>query len=188
MTNSQLNTRHMPPRQRGAVLWVSLIVLLVMTLTGLALVRTTTQGAGIAGTLALKQSATSGADLGLEQGLAKLNTLSDTQLDSGVATQGYYASVDPAASAKELAGWATAPSASDSLGNEVRYLIHRLCSSTGAMNAANQSCVRPPSSGCPGSSDAAGSVGGCSDRPMYRITAWAKGPRDTESYVQMTVY
>lgn len=189
MRNTTHNITHMQHLQRGAVLWVSLVVLLVMTLTGLALVRTTTLGASIAGNLTFKQSATSGADLGLELGLARLNGLSDSQLETGSATNGYYASVDPTVPAKELPGWATAPvTNNDGLGNEVRYLIHRLCSRTGAMNNTGQSCVRPQSGGCPGSSDGAGSVGGCSDRPMYRITARAIGPRGTESYVQMTVY
>lgn len=186
MKNTKHNMQHL---QRGAVLWVSLVVLLVMTLTGLALVRTTTLGASIAGNLTFKQSATSGADLGLELGLAQLNALSDAQLDVGSAAKGYYASVDPTVPAKELPGWANAPvTNNDGLGNEVRYLIHRLCRQGGSLNAAGQSCVLPQAGSCPGSSDGAGSVGGCSDRPMYRITARAIGPRGTESYVQMTVY
>lgn len=129
--------------QQGVTLLVALVVLLVMTITGLALVRTSTLGAGVSGSLALKQAATSGADLGLETGLAKLETFSATgtsALDASNASIGYYASVDPKVTAKSLA-WGSAPvaAASDPLGNEVRYLIHRLCRSAGPINAAGQS-------------------------------------------------
>lgn len=179
-------------QQQGVTLLVALVVLLVMTITGLALVRTSTLGAGVSGSLALKQAATSGADLGLETGLAKLEVLAATgtsALDANNSSLGYYASVDPKASAQSLA-WGSAPvvTTNDGLGNEVRYLIHRLCSKAEALNAAGQSCVMPQGEGCSGSSESIGSVSSCTQRPMYRITAKVSGPRDTESYVQMSTY
>lgn len=179
--------------QRGAILLIALVVLLVMTLTALALVRTTTLGANIAGNLALKQGATSGADLGLEKGLLLLDSLyaSDgNALDSnGAAGSGYYAMVDGAAAVSDLP-WSTAAQATadDGLGNRVRYLVHRLCSQLGRWDGAGQQCVMPPAQECPGSSETAGSVSVCNRRPMYRITARADGPRDTVSYVQMHTY
>lgn len=180
-----------PQSARGVVLLVALVVLLVMALTALALVRTTTIGTTIAGSLALKQTATTGADLGLEHGLAQLDVLSNSAaLDGNNANAGYFAQVDPKIAAKDLL-WdinAKQATADDGLGNQVHYMIHRLCSRTGAWNADGQSCVAPQSTGCPGSSDSAGSVQPCNDRPMYRITARAKGPRETMSFVQMTVY
>lgn len=186
-----LVTVRRPQSARGVVLLVSLVVLLVMTLTALALVRTTTTGSSIAGSLAFKQTATTGADLGLEHGLARLDELSQNSaaLESGDNTAGYFAQVDPKIAAKDLA-WSSAreATADDGLGNQVHYMIHRLCSGTGAWNATGQSCVAPQSTGCPGSSDSAGSVLPCNDRPMYRISARALGPRNTVSYVQMTVY
>jgi len=188
---ARLSANRAPVRvQQGVTLLVALVVLLVMTITGLALVRTSTLGAGVSGSLALKQAATSGADLGLETGLAKLEALSATgtsALDGN--SVGYFASVDPKLPAKSL-DWGSAPvaAASDPLGNEVRYLIHRLCRSAGAINAAGQSCVMPQGDGCSGSSESVGSVSSCTQRPMYRITAKVTGPRDTESYVQMSTY
>lgn len=181
-----------PHGARGVVLLVALVVLLVMTLTSLALVRTTTTGSSIAGSLALKQTATTGADLGLEWGLAQLDQLSQNgaALESSNASAGYFALFTPTTAAKDLP-WDAAgrqATADDGLGNEVRYMIHRLCSATGAWNAEGQSCVMPQGTGCPGSSDSPGSVVPCNDRPMYRISARAVGPRATVSYVQMTVY
>lgn len=180
-----------PSAARGVVLLVALVVLLVMTLTSLALVRTTTTGTTIAGSLALKQTATTGADLGLELGLAQLDQLAQNSaaLESSNAGAGYFALVNPAIATQDLP-WSSArqASADDGLGNQVHYLIHRLCSNAGAWDAEGQSCVAPQGTGCPGSSDSAGSVLPCNDRPMYRISARAQGPRATVSYVQMTVY
>ena len=181
--------------QRGVTLLVALVVLLVMTITGLALVRTSSLGAGVSGSLALKQSATSGADLGLETGLAKLEYIYRTGpelLGTDNAQLGYYASVDPKLEAKDLP-WATAPLASpdevgEKLGNQVRYVIHRLCRQGGAINITGQQCVMPQGSACPGSTETLGSVMLCNQQPMYRITAQVKGPRETLSYVQMSVY
>ena len=91
-------------------------------------------GAGVSGSLALKQAATSDADLGLEFGLSKLNQLYDAGsnlLGADNSTYSYYASVDPKTAAKDLP-WTTAlvavAAADNKLGNEVRYMIHRLCS------------------------------------------------------------
>ena len=110
---------------------------------------------------------------------------------------GYYASVDPKLAAKDMP-WSTAPVAPSlisggagnvsDLGNEVHYLIHRLCRQTGAVNITGQQCVMPQGAGCPGSTESLGSVLLCNQQPMYRITAQVKGPRDTMSYVQMSVY
>ena len=182
------------PGQRGVALLVALVVLLVMTITGLALVRTSTFGTGVSGSLSLKRSATSGADLGLETGLASLSALALTgsgALDVSNEQKGYYASVDPRVEAASLP-WGNNTSAlaaaDDGLGNEVRYVVHRLCSQSGPWNASGQVCVLPQSSGCPGSSESAGSVSVCNDQPMYRITAQVKGPRNTLSYLQMSVY
>ena len=174
--------------QRGVILLVALIVLLVMTLTGLAVVRTSTQGASMAGSLALKQGATSGADLGLERGMAQLDALysagsAPLEADAG---GGYFASHDPRAPLD----WSQAKlvAEDDGLGNRVEFLIHRLCRNAGRWDAPGQSCVLPQELDCPGSSETAGSVSSCNARPMYRITARATGPRSTQSRVQMTVY
>lgn len=180
-----------PHKARGVVLLVALVVLLVLTLSSLALVRTTTIGTHISGSLALKQTATTGADLGLEKGLAQLEQLAqnDVALNSSNASAGYYALFDPKLAAKELP-WGSAKLAvdDDGLGNQVHFMVHRLCSRAGAWNAEGQSCVLPQGTGCPGSSDSPGGVLPCNDQPMYRISARAMGPRDTLSYVQMTVY
>lgn len=186
--------------QRGVTLLVALVVLLVMTITGLALVRTSSLGAGVSGSLALKQSATSGADLGLETGLAQLDVIYRTgpdQLGVDNAASGYYASVDPKLAAKDMP-WSTAPVAPSSnvggignvsdVGNEVHYLIHRLCRQTGAVNITGQQCVMPQGAGCPGSTESLGSVPALQSTADVPDHCSGQIARDTMSYVQMSVY
>ena len=61
-----------PRRERGVVLFVALIVLIIMTLAGLALLRQMTTGVSIAGNIAFKENATSVADRGAEVALQYL--------------------------------------------------------------------------------------------------------------------
>src|ERR1700712_1198303 len=68
MRHSLSHARRVTParRERGVVLFVALIVLIVMTLAGLALLRQMGAGTSIAGNVAFKESATSVADRGTE--------------------------------------------------------------------------------------------------------------------------
>ena len=59
-------------RQHGVVLFVALIVLIIMTLAGLALLRQMGVGTSIAGNVAFKENATSVADRGTEAARAWL--------------------------------------------------------------------------------------------------------------------
>ena len=54
-------------RQKGAVLFIALIVLVAMSLAGIALIRSVDTTNLIAGNLAFKQGATLGGDWGAEQ-------------------------------------------------------------------------------------------------------------------------
>ena len=57
-------------RQRGIVLYVAIIVLIAMTLAGLAMMRQMGAGTSIAGNIAFKEVATSAAERGTEAGRA----------------------------------------------------------------------------------------------------------------------
>jgi len=64
-----LAARRRPPaasKQRGVVLYVALIVLIVMALVGVAMMRGSGTGISISGNLAMKQNATNVADIGTE--------------------------------------------------------------------------------------------------------------------------
>src|SRR5262249_39720144 len=85
-------------RERGVVLMVALIVLVAMTLAGIALMRSVDTTTLIAGNLAFQQSATNGGDIGTETAIAWLEANnSGTTLYSSYDAQGYQAKrQDPA--------------------------------------------------------------------------------------------
>ena len=183
--------------QRGVVLIVALVVLVIMSLAGLMMFRATGSGVDIAGNVAFKQNATSLADLGVEKARAYLVSFGSNAipLDSDSPTDGYYASwhesFDPL-----TFDWSTAkdatPTGDDGTGNQVRYIIHRLCSVAGATTAPGQHCAIPASDSPLGSggggAGAGGSFSGRAGQAYYRITARVSGPRSTVSYVQVIMF
>jgi len=181
-----------PQKQQGLVLFIALIVLVAMTLAGIALLRQAGAGLGIIGNLAFKENATTAADLGIEAARAWLSAPTNiNQLVTDSASSGYYSSWDPTFNPLTF-NWTDATSAAainDGAGNDVRYVIHRLCGVANAvLTAANQTCVTVSVEG----KDSTKVVGkaGIADalQPYYRLTARAAGPRNTISYVQVLMY
>jgi hypothetical protein len=167
----------------------------------------------IAGNLAFKQSATTSGDSGVESAIDALNTIqiAMTNSNSNVlmdpantfnitdAANGYYSNADPALVITDSANWVNGSSklvtTDDGAGNEVRYIIQRMCrdpnqvvSKTNCLFSAaaldnNGQEVPLPSNVCQGS--------GCpvaGQSPQYRITSRIAGPANTVSYVQAFVY
>ena len=97
-----------PAAQRGVVLMVSLIILVALTLGGLALVRSVGTTNIIAGNLAFQQSATHASQVGIEDGInnfLEANDLSFFQTDN--FTQGFAASAPFATDPINAAAWDT---------------------------------------------------------------------------------
>lgn len=179
-----------PKRQRGVVLFIALIVLVVMSLAGIALVRSVDSNVLLAGNLAFKQAATLAADAGIETARTWIvANMTGSTLHSDLS--GYYAafntSFDPQAfdwdsDAKTLL--------QDSAGNVTSYVVHRMCTAAGDPSGLN--CVRAGDMGKTSSSYGGVSYSGYalglgSTTPVYRITVRVKGPKNTASYVQAVV-
>jgi Tfp pilus assembly protein PilX len=177
--------------QQGVVLFVALIVLIIMTLAGLALLRQMSAGTSIAGNIAFKENATSVADRGTEFAMKWI-------VDNGTLTacdrlaNGYHSSwgtsVDPT-----TFNWAAESfTLTDDLaqtGNTARIIIHRLCA-TACMSAIDplQQCSDfPVVNG--GQSHGGGGypsvLPGSAPSPFYRVTTRVDGPRNTVSYTQV---
>jgi Tfp pilus assembly protein PilX len=188
-----------PRRERGVVLFVALIVLIIMTLAGLALLRQMTTGVSIAGNIAFKENATSVADRGAEvalQYLALPTTV--TSLDS--VPDGYFSSWNGATNPADptnpaLFDWArslllVSPDQAQT-GNTARLIIHRLCLLPNqGISAAGQTCSDAPVLNSGASTGGGGyGPGGVlppvTPTPFYRITTQVLGPRNTVSYTQV---
>lgn len=185
-----------PSKQSGVVLFIALIVLVVMSLAGIAMMRQVGTGVIIAGNLAFKENATQVGDLGSESARAWLVLQGSGALQNDGATAGYYSSgmaaFDPTTYAWTTGTNSTLVTADDGTGNEVRYVIHRLCLAAGlAANDPAQKCVTIGSIGS-GGSKGGGSYGvlplSNTIAPYFRITVRIIGPRNTTSYVQTIMY
>ena len=203
-------------RQGGVVLFIALIVLVAMTMAGIALVRSVDTGTMVAGNLAFKQGATMAADAGTYAAITYLTPLNGTTTPyQNQSTSGYYATSqsnlditgaknDPNRARVDWDGdgcsgvgfsacIAPSPAITDAAtGNTIRYIIHRLCQSEGDPNAISNSCATYTSVGA---SPKRGELKYGDDKRFssppavyYRVTSRAKGPRNTVSYVETMIH
>jgi len=174
--------------QDGIVLLIALVVLVAMTLAGIAMIRQITSGVGISGNIGFRQNALTASDLGIESARAVLNTLSlvtPTTLESD-NLPGYYASLPATPIDFTLpATWANATTLPiDSTGNTVSYIVHRMCSLPGARTLPNNQCVLQASkAGFTSPQDYIKN-----GQAFYRITARVQGVRGSTTYVQVMEY
>ena len=187
--------------QRGVILFVALIVLVAMSLTGIALIRSVDTNVLVAGNLAFRQGATAAADWGIEAARTYVKTTvsaNKAALDNDNPAAAYYATwqagLDLVGTTTSPFGWSSAAQlvGTDTGGNEVRYVVHRMCAASGATTAAGANCVKASGSG--GATGTEGSTKGTvsysalalpgTNVVYYRVTVRVLGPRNTLSYVQ----
>jgi len=188
-----------PRNQHGVILFIALIVLVAMSLAGIALMRSVDTNVLIAGNLAFRQGTTLAADRGIEDAKTWLAANAGTTLFSDQPVPYYWANwqsgVDLVGigSAADDYNWNQANNlGADAGSNEVRYVIHRLCTTAGDPSGAGTSCVKASVAAGSGSSGSGtkGAVGyGSAALPgisntYYRVTVRVTGPRNTVSYVQ----
>lgn len=197
--------QHLALRQQGVILIVALVVLVALTLAGLSLMRSMDTSNLIAGNLAFQQAATQAAGLGEEEAVSWLQQNVSSQalcpdgtdhdtLECDHLENGYYASrSDPAAGSSWDDFWnglgsnVVALTENSETSNQVSYVIHRLCDTTGKREEAG--CESSPSKTRDDSSKSAGGPVVTLDftQIYYRVTVRVQGPRNTVSYVQSVV-
>lgn len=205
-------------RQRGVVLFFTLIALVVMSLAAVALVRSVDTSTMIAGNLAFKQTATTSGDAGIEAAITWLTGVQNQMIASGQnvyldpgaallfnqsnatnAALGYYSSAGPVANLTNgTITWDNTNSvlvAPDGSGNTIRYIIERMCMVPNQVPSATNCLFATPvttlNSLAVVAADQVCQGAGCisnAQSPQLRITAQVAGPRNTYSYVQTFVY
>ncbi|MRR49700.1 MAG: hypothetical protein EG825_02100 [Rhodocyclaceae bacterium] len=148
------------------MLIVTLMMLIAITMAGLALFRQVGTGAIIAGNLAFKQAATSAADRGVESARVMLTGISAVGILQGTTkTAAYYpawcftsqsdwgdSSVNSDCGSRDNSAnppfnpftynWTgtdmSISTGTDAMGNTVRYVVHRLCSMDGTPNEVRE--------------------------------------------------
>jgi type IV pilus assembly protein PilX len=187
-------------KQRGVVLLIAFIILVALTLSAVALMRSVDTTNLIAGNMSFNQSAVHAGERSTE--LAVNNWLqlhlaaTDVTLHADhydVGDKNGYRAVreDPAAGVSWDTFWnatlktQAVEGAQDSAGNTVSYVIHRLCDAVGPPHKVN--CSKPPTGGTGGSFSAGGPSPIASSQVYYRITTRIAGPRNTVAYIQTIV-
>jgi Tfp pilus assembly protein PilX len=213
-----MQIRPFPPRlptprnQRGTMLIIALIVLVAMTLAGIATMRSVDTATVLAGNIAFRQSALNAADQGIQAGFALLSTalanpaadLTQDGMKLGLA--GYYSSASPTEpNWSDPATWTNPDHKAvqlnggvpDSAGNVVWFIAERLCEVPNCK--AGEICLGKPANTC-GSSPGARALSREGDdnfrvtgalnpipQPHYRVTARSVGPRNSIAIVQTLV-
>ena len=199
-----------PARHGGASLFIAIIALVIMTIAGLALMRSVTTGNVIAGNMAFRASTVNATDLGVEAAAAYLNNTIRLAPDSNIPANCTVSASpntlgDCRYSARMLAedggglpliDWEDAnlqPSEISSNGNRIRYVVERLCNPDSAVAVALGSvpfnepakylcAIRPEDDG--NSKQANANLPQSVVEVMYRVTVRVVGPRNTVLTVQ----
>lgn len=203
-----------PPRpsaERGVVMFIALLVMVALSLAGIALIRSADTATVVSGNLAFKQAAESAVDRSIEQAIAALfdpvaspavpaPIIVDKTAD--LPAQNYFACVQATAGGclpanapiPEIPDALTTPTKIaaaglntglvpvDAASNKSYYVIERMCANTGPALGSN----------CNLSSGAFGADAGTQHyeglvRPgdaYYRVTVRVEGPRNTVAYAQ----
>ncbi|HET7764640.1 MAG TPA: hypothetical protein VFK92_06075 [Burkholderiales bacterium] len=189
-------------RQRGTMLIIALIVLVAMTLAGLAAMRSVDTATILAGNIALRQASLNAADQGLQAGFnvlatPGLNPNANLDIDGmNVGIAGYYSSAsitepnwsDPATWSNPNRPTVQLPA--DAAGNVVSYIVERLCTTANVpASGAGQVCgvtISSASASRQGEDNFRAQDALFNNLPQvhYRITARAVGPRNSVAIVQ----
>ena len=188
--------------QKGVILFIALVVLVAMSLAGVAMVRSVDTNTLASGNMAFKQASIQAADVGIQTAYAWLQAgVVPVKLDNTDAANGYFASVPPDLKFwTDPANWQTGVNAAcavpncppDEAGNVVSYVIHRMCTVANTpYNAGVNICGINKAAGTAsdGDSMASGGSEAYQSNPVlyYRITARVVGPHNTVTVVQSMV-
>jgi len=197
-----------PPRcQHGVVLFVSLIVMVALSLAAIALIRSVDTTNAIVGNLAFRLASILPANASVEQAagalfqdadIGNIAHITDLEKNNDKPAENYFAhrvaGEDPRGVPAVLQKKTTASTltkkfdASDTYGaaaaatdTQVTYVIERMCVAAGAPTTGN--CDLVPPKGNPGNTLGDAESGGGSV-PFYRVTVRVDGPKNTASFVQ----
>lgn len=198
-------------KQEGVVLMISLIILVALTLGGIALIRSVDTTNLVAGNMAFQQSATRSGEAGIEDAIRNvLETGQPSALFNDILAKGYVAStpasgnpadwdlywrttVNPNPVASPTAPRSCADRActlpTDAALNRVSYHVQRLCRNAGDPKLTTTGCAsaerKSPLEGNPSNPNAPKYLK--LEQYYYRITVRVTGPRNSVSYIQAIV-
>jgi len=186
--------------QRGVTLIIALIVLVAMTLAGVAMMRSVDTGTIVVGNIAFRQATVHSADQGLQAAYSYITANAGTTAlyndDNaiGLASKGYFSS-NPTSEPDWMDSntWNKAAVVNagnpDAGGNVVYYMIHRLCVDPNVANTSTVCAATPDNAAISGEGIDASAPNYFTRPPAthYRITAKSVGPRNSITIVQTLI-
>lgn len=178
-------------RQRGVVLFIALMAMVVMTMAALTLMRTSGTTGTIAGNLSFQQATTQATDAGVELAFQTLTSLANP--DADVTNQYFAFAQNVDAAGVPVVAWNRLPcynaldparatiACSDESAYRIQYVIDRQCSTPFVSPQA--SCLIEAQTD-DGSRAAGHTRFQTSPAMLYRVSVRALGPRGTASIVQ----
>jgi len=181
----------MPRRgERGYILVLVLVVLVAMLVSGIALVRSMDTGQLVAGNLASRSATVHSADAAIQSAITWLQTQANAGngvLYADAATSGYYAEVPNPEPYFTPSFWTkcAACSFTDASGNNVSWVVHRMCNLPGNPNGVGMYCstVAGSASNNNSMSSDASTYNGVAAY-YYRITVQVRDSRNTTTLSQ----
>ncbi|HTR57064.1 MAG TPA: hypothetical protein VMM27_02720 [Casimicrobiaceae bacterium] len=194
--------------QRGVVLFIALIVMVAMSLAGIALMRSVDTTSTVIGNLAFRQASILPANYAIEDAAAALFSdanfnnpprIADVRVDT--LAENYYATHSQAAGWDDVHGvpqpLQTKPPSTwprlklDDGDNQITYVIERMCNANATSVPADKSaaaswCDMMAPKQSPGTTINEGPLVGLVGQPFYRVTVRVDGPAGTNavSFVQ----
>jgi type IV pilus assembly protein PilX len=194
----------LPPRQRGVVLFIALIVMVVMSLAALGLLRSVDTTTAVLNNLALRQAAILPANYAVEDAAVGLFAdaggprIADIRVDN--VNQNYYASHSQAAGwddqygvpkplQTKAAALALKRFFNDAENNRITYITERMCTPTAPVipadnSAAGSWCDMMQPKQSPGTTVNQGTPLTLPQQVFYRVTVRVDGPQNTVSFLQ----
>lgn len=198
---------------KGVILFMTLLMLVILTISGVAMMQIMDAGVSAAGNIAFRQASLRVADVGIEEARTWLqsqdaSTLQSDQAQGASATQsnqgGYYAS-SPLLFDPKTYSWTTCVDKDvdgecDTFsGYKLYYVIHRMAQNSGAScTAVATGCLFAMNASSAGTAEGQSQSGGTGGNQhnisgagglvLYRITVKVSGPRHNINYVQAFMY
>ena len=192
--------------ESGVVLFIALLVMVALSLAGIALIRSADTATIVAGNLAFKQAAESAVDRSIEQAIKKLfdpqpdpaNSKPEIAVKTAdLLAENYFACVQaegggclpPSTAIPEIPAvlktkTGLTPVPVDLAGNTSYYVIERMCANNDPPTSSN--CNLTPTGGALGADAGTQHYEGLT-RPggaYFRVTVRVEGPRNTVAYAQ----
>lgn len=202
----RMRARNQPSKQGGVVLFVALIAMLILTLSGVAIMRSIDSSMTLAGNIAFRQATLAAADQGVNTAFSWLLTrraVGPSNMWDSVLSSGYQAKVPTETDWTLASSWPSGRIVTINAGNgnTISYRIFRLCAvegnglagtaNIGAVNAPGQTCNTAYGTTGTSSSTLGNSQGANAPQyqgnllVFYRIVVRVVGPRNATSYVQV---